>query len=199
MRIVAIYGSPRKDGNTEILLKRAVDGARSSGAEVNEFFLRHMKISPCLEIYACRKNGVCAIRDDFDKIISSISKSRGVMVASPVFFYGVSAQLKAFIDRCQSQWVKKYVIDGVSFGTERFKRIGMLISVGASHGKRLFDGVLLTVRYFMDAIDTKLWKTLLYRGLEDRGDVFNHPGYLDEALNAGKQLVTEIGSSNFAN
>ncbi len=198
MRIVAIYGSPRKNGNTEALLKKAVDGARSGGAIVDEFFLRHMKISPCLELYACRKNGVCAIRDDFDKIMESIFESHGIMVSSPVFFYGVSAQLKAFIDRCQSQWVKKYVIDGVSFGTERFKRIGLLISAGASHGKRLFDGVLLTVRYFMDAIDVKLWKTLLYRGLDDRGDVFKHPEYLNEALNAGKQLVVEIGNSNIA-
>ena len=197
MKIVAIYGSPRKGGNTDTLLKKAVEGAILAGAQVDEFFLREMKISPCLEIYACKEDGRCAIKDDFQKIFNAISDSKGIIVASPVFFYGVSAQLKAFIDRCQSRWVKKYVIDGVPFGKERFNRLGLLISVGASHGKRLFDGVLLTVRYFMDAIDTKLWKSLLYRGLEDKDDVLKHEEYLVEALNAGQQLVSAIERTKF--
>lgn len=189
MRITAIYGSPRKDGNTDKLLKKFVQGVRDEGAEVVEFFLRDMNISPCREIYGCRKDGRCVIRDDFQIIADEMLKSNAIVVATPVFFYSVSAYTKAFIDRCQSLWVKKYWIDQVPFGKDEAKRLGVVISVGATSGKRLFDGILLTMRYFFDAVGAKLWATLFYRGLDDKDDVLNHPEYLQEAYAKGQELV----------
>lgn len=107
-QITAIYGSPRRQGNTSQLLQRAVAGARDQGATVNEIVLRDLKISPCLEIYGCTRKGDCAIQDDFQQVRDSILASDGIMLASPIFFYTVSAHTKIFMDRCQSLWVKKY-------------------------------------------------------------------------------------------
>ncbi len=187
--ITAIYGSPRRKGNTASLLRSAVEGARKNGAQVEEIWLRDLKMSPCLEIYKCKESGECAIKDDFPALREKLLASDGIMLASPIFFYTVSAHTKILMDRCQSLWVKKYWIDKIPFGHKQFKRKGLFISVGATKGKKLFDGVLLTLRYFFDVLDTELWKPLLYRGLDFEGDVLKHPEYLDEAHAAGREFA----------
>ncbi len=192
MKIIAIYGSPRKNGNTDLLLKQAVKGAREAGAHVEEIFLRDLKISPCLEIYGCKSTGRCVIQDDFQKVQDLLLASDGIMLASPIFFYTVSAHTKIFMDRCQSLWVKKYWIDKVEFGKWTPTRKGLFISVGATRGKKLFEGPLLTVKFFLDVLDAELWRSLLYRGLDFEGDVLKHPEYLTEAFEAGNSLVQAL-------
>ncbi|MFO7761532.1 MAG: flavodoxin family protein [Desulfobia sp.] len=187
--IVAIYGSPRRDGNTASLLKKAVSGARDAGATVKEFFLRDLKISPCLEIYGCKKQGKCVIQDDFQMVIGEILTSHGLIIASPIFFYAVSAHTKALMDRCQSLWVKKHWIDKIPSSSQNYLRRGIFISAGATQGKKLFDGAILSMRYFMETLDMKLEKSLCYRGIDLRGDIFNHQDYLDEAYETGNHFV----------
>jgi multimeric flavodoxin WrbA len=191
-QILAIYGSPRRRGNTATLLKHAVQGAVDAGAQVNEIILRDLKMSPCLEIYACKKEGKCAIKDDFHNVVDQILSADGLILASPIFFYTVSAHTKILMDRCQSLWVKKYWIDKVPFGQWEPKRKGLFISVGATKGKKLFNGVLLTVKYFFDVLDMELFKSLLYRSLEFEGDVLKHPEFLEEAYKAGKALAKAL-------
>jgi multimeric flavodoxin WrbA len=188
--ILAVYGSPRRKGNTSSLLKEAVKGAREEGATVEEIVLRDLNMSPCLEIYGCKKSGRCVIRDDFQPLYDKLLSCRGLILASPVFFYTVSAHTKIMMDRCQSLWVKRYWLEKTPFGKKEFSKKGIFISAGATKGKKLFDGVLLTVRYFFDALDAELWKALLYRGLDFEGDVLKHPAYLKEAHDAGRELAT---------
>ncbi len=190
--IAAVYGSPRRKGNTASLLAEAVRGARERGAEVREFVLRDMTVSPCLEIYACKKDGRCAIQDDFQALYDAFRSCRGVMLASPMFFYAVSAHTKAMMDRCQSLWVRRYWLEKQPFGRPDPSRKGLFISVGATRGKRLFEGSLLTVRYFFDALDMTLWRSLLYRGLDLEGDVQGHPEYLEEAFRTGGEMAESL-------
>ena len=194
-RIIAFYGSPRRKGNTATLLKHAVQGALDSGAQVEEIVLRDLKMSPCLEIYGCKETGRCVINDDFQKIYDKIQTSHGLIVASPIFFYTVSAHTKILMDRCQSFWVKKYWIDKIPFGQGETKRKGLFISAAASGGKKLFDGALLSIQYFFDVLDTELWKSLLYRGVDFEGDILKHPGRLTEAYEAGKAFAETIEAS----
>jgi multimeric flavodoxin WrbA len=191
-KIIAIYGSPRRKGNTATLLKKTIEGARDSGAEVEEIVLRDLKISPCLEIYGCMQAGECAIKDDFQIVRDKILASQGLILASPVFFYTVSSHTKILMDRFQSLWVKKYWVDKTSKDQQIIKRKGLFISVGATKGKKLFDGMLLSVKYFFDILEMELWKTLLYRQLDFQEDVLKHPEYLEEAYAAGKAFVTAI-------
>jgi multimeric flavodoxin WrbA len=191
-KILAIYGSPRHKGNTAVLLDHAVQGAAEAGAEVEKIVLRDLKMSPCLEIYGCKETGRCVIQDDFQKIHDQLLSCQGLILASPIFFYALSAHTKILMDRCQSLWVKKYWIDKVPYGQWEPKRKGLFISVGATKGKRLFDGALLTVKYFFDVLDMELWKTLLYRGLDLEGDVLKHPEHLQEAYEAGKELTLAL-------
>ncbi len=188
-KIIAICGSPRRNGNTALLLNSAVQGARDAGADVTEVVLRDLNISPCLEIYGCKKTGRCVIKDDFQQIHDQMANAQGMILASPIFFYGLSAHTKAFIDRFQSWWVKKYWIDKVPFGKRETIRKGLFISAGATSGKRLFDGALLTIHYLFDALDMALWKSLLYRGLDFEGDVLKFPEFLARSYDSGKALV----------
>ena len=191
-KIVAIYGSPRRKGNTSALLKKAIEGARDCGADVEEIVLRDLKISPCLEIYGCMQAGECAIKDDFQMVRDKILHAQGLILASPVFFYSVSSHTKILMDRFQSLWVKKYWVDKTPQDQKTNNRSGLFISVGATKGKKLFDGMLLSVRYFFDVLDMELWKALLYRQLDFQDDVLKHPEYLEEAYTAGKAFAEAI-------
>lgn len=191
-RLLAFYGSPRRTGNTATLLKRAVAGARAAGAEVEEIVLRDLKISPCLEIYGCAKTGRCVIQDDFQDVYDRIVACDGLMLASPMMFYTVSGITKAMMDRCQSLWVKKFWIEKTPFGPRKKPKKGLFISVGATVGKRLFDGALLTVQYWMDPLDMDLWRSLTYRGIDFEGDIDKHPQHLVEAEAAGRELVETL-------
>ncbi len=192
VEIAAIYGSPRRKGNTAALMRQAVAGARDAGAAVDEIVLRDYKISPCLEIYGCKKDGECAIKDDFQAVRDRILGANGLIIASPIFFYTVSAHVKALMDRCQSLWVKKYWIDQTAFGKWTPTRKGLVISVGATRGKKLFDGMLLTMQYFFDTLDMELWDSVLFRQLDLAGDVEKHPEYLDQAYDRGRALALAL-------
>lgn len=188
MRVLAIYGSPRRQGNTALLLKKAVEGARAAGCAVDEVVLRDLRMSPCLELYGCKKDGRCIIRDDFQQVYEQLDTCDGIMLASPIFFYSVSAQTKILIDRCQSFWVRKHWVAGGSAKAGKVGKKGLFIGVGATSGKKLFDGALLTVRYFFEAIDAELWASLLCRGIDFEGDIMKNPAYLEQAFALGSNL-----------
>ena len=191
-QIIAVYGSPRRKGNTALLTKEAVRGAQDAGASVEEFVLRDLKISPCLEIYACKKEGECAIKDDFQMLRDKILSAKGLIISSPVFFYSVSAHTKTMMDRFQSRWVRKYWIDEMPYDNREFKRKGLFITVGATRGKKLFEGVQLSMKYFFDTLDMALWRTLAYRGIDLEGEVKDHPEYLKEAHASGMELAESL-------
>jgi multimeric flavodoxin WrbA len=191
-KILAIYGSPRRKGNTTLLLDHAVQGALEAAAQVEKIVLRDLKMSPCLEIYGCKETGRCVIQDDFQKVYDQLLDCNGLMLASPIFFYTVSAHTKILMDRCQSLWVRKYWVNKIPVGQRNPKRKGLFISVGATRGKKLFDGTLLTLKYFFDILDTELWKALLFRELDFEGDVLKHPEYLQEAYENGKEFALAV-------
>ena len=110
MKVLGILGSPRRGGNSETLLKAFLQGAAAGGAEVEEVLLRDLKISPCLEIYHCFKDGTCPIKDDMRELYGKLLAADVVVLATPVFFYGVSAQAKTMIDRTQALWARRYVM-----------------------------------------------------------------------------------------
>lgn len=189
LKILAILGSPRRGGNTEILLEEAIGGARDQGASIEKVVLADLKISPCMEIYACKKKGICPIKDDMRGLYEKLDECPRVILASPIFFYNVSATAKAFIDRCQARWARRYVLG--QRVTSPVERKGAFISVGATSGKRLFDGVRLTVKYFFDAIDMGYTDELLIRGVDEKGEILKHPDYLKQAYELGRRMAVD--------
>lgn len=186
MKVLGIMGSPRIKGNTDLLLEEALKGAKSQDAEVEKIVVDKLKIAPCKEYLGCFKDGNCVIRDDMDAIYPKLLDADVVIIASPMFFYGVSSQAKALIDRCQALWARKHILkqslpDG--------GRKGAFIAVGATKGKRLFEGAILTVKYFFEAIGVEYADELLVRGVDARGEIKEHPIALSDAFELGKRVV----------
>lgn len=189
-KALVVHGSPRKDGNTDTLLGEVVRGIRevNEKIKVEEVYLRNLCILPCRECRACDKTGRCVVNDDMQKMHVKLVEADYIILGSPIFFYTVTGWAKAMIDRSQALWAKKYLLHQPLSEKKREERGGWFVSVGATKGRRLFDGAVLTVRYFFDAVDVPYRGDLLVRGVDGKGEIMNHPQALFQAHNMGKEI-----------
>jgi multimeric flavodoxin WrbA len=191
MKVLGLSGSPRKGGNTELLLEEALKGAAMEGAEVDRIRLAEYNITPCKECLACFQDGSCIIADEMQEIYPRLVEADIIILASPIFFYGVTAWAKALIDRAQALWARKYILKDPSFAKEGKKRKGFFISVGGTKGQRVFEGAILTAKYFFDVLNAKYVGELLFREVDAKGDILKHPEALQQAFEAGRRLVSD--------
>jgi len=180
MKVLGIMGSPRREGNSSILLDEALRGAEEEGCEVEKFIVSMLNILPCNGDEECFKDGICTINDDMNLIYPKLLTKDVIIISSPIFFYGLPSSLKALIDRCQALWVRKLPIS---------KRKGAFIGVGATHSKDLFDGIGLTIKYFFKAIGVRYVNSLFVRGVEKKQEIKKYPSFLKDAYNLGKMLA----------
>ncbi|HUL20486.1 MAG TPA: flavodoxin family protein [Thermodesulfobacteriota bacterium] len=192
MKVLGIFGSPRRGGNTELLLEEALKGAEKEGAKAERLYLSDFAITPCKECHGCDATGNCVILDDMQKIYSKLLEADVVILASPIFFYGVTAWAKSLIDRTQPLWIRKYLLKDSSLAKGGKRRKGFFISVGATKGPKVFDGATLTVKYFFDVLNAEYVGELVFRGVEAKGDILKHPGALQQAFEAGRSLVSGL-------
>jgi multimeric flavodoxin WrbA len=185
LKVLGIMGSPRFKGNTDLLLDEALKGAQSRGAAVEKIIAGNLKIEPCREIYACLKDGNCAIRDDMDDIYPKLLEAGAAIIASPIFFYTVSAQLMPLVSRCQALWARRYILKNLDIPLKK----GAFIAVGATRGARLFEGPKLTMRYFFQAINAEYTDELLIRDIDKKGEIKEHPTALADAYALGQRLA----------
>ena len=190
--LLAILGSPRKDGNTETMLDAAISGAQSAGANVEKIELDKLKIQPCRECYTCSKNGYCVIEDDMQLLYRKILTSNRIVLASPIFFMNFSAQAKLMIDRCQCLWERKYGLnEELPDEVDGVLRKGFIIAVGGAHNKNLFEGILMTAKVFFDAINVKMDGTLLFRGIDEKSYMKGRSDLLGLAKQFGEKFVLD--------
>ena len=192
VKVLGIYGSPRKGGNTDLLLDRILEGSREAGAEVESLYVRRLKISGCLECGSCDDTGECAVRDDMDKVYPLLQEADIIFLASPNFFYNVTAQAKLLIDRSQAMWSKRLLEKTPEQRRTFDSGKGYLICVGATKGKNLFVGVELTAKYFFDALDMSYEGGLLIDRVEDKGEILKHPDAMDRGFDLGKRAVESM-------
>jgi multimeric flavodoxin WrbA len=192
VKVLGIYGSPRKGGNTDLLLDRVLEGARTAGGEVRSLYARDLKIGGCLECGGCDDTGECVVPDDMDKVYPLLEEARIIFLAAPVFFYNVPAQLKALIDRTQALWSKRRL----ETPPEKLRVLqggkGYLIAVGATKGANLFQGCELTARYFYEALGMTYEGSLFFKKVEAKGEILNHRDAMSQALAFGKNAVESM-------
>lgn len=190
MKVIAFRGSPRIKGNSNRLLEEALQASKDGDHEVRVFSLNEMDISPCQNCGGCDNTGVCIINDDMNEIYTAIRNADRIIVASPIFFFGLSAQLKGMIDRCQSFWCERYLLKK-SISTGPHGRKGLLLLVG---GMKKDVGVQCsssTATAFFRTVSIPVHDTLSYLGVDSAGAILNHPTALSDAFEAGKKLVKE--------
>jgi multimeric flavodoxin WrbA len=189
MRVLAIAGSPRRGGNTDTLLFRFLEGAASRGAEIKSISVCDLKIAGCIHCDACLVAGNCKVQDDMQMVYHEMEACDRIVLASPLQFMSVTAQLKALIDRCQALWARKYILKIPPLGDKR-ERKAFFISVG---GRRtipnLFDAELVTIKTFFRTIDVVYSGDILVSGIDAKGDVLKHPETLEQAFTEGQKFV----------
>jgi multimeric flavodoxin WrbA len=189
MNVLGIYGSPRKGGNTDQLLDKVLEGARAAGAEVQAVYVRDLKMSGCIECGGCDDTGKCVVEDDMQSVYPLLEKADVIFLASPIFFYSLTAQVKALIDRVQAMWAKQR-LEQSREEKKMYKRgRGYLITVGATRGKNLFEGSQMVARYFFDALNMSYEGGIFFRSLEKKTAVKENPEALQEAFNLGIKAV----------
>jgi len=188
MKVVAFFGSPRVHGNTELLLDEALKPVRDAGHEVVLFKLNFMNIKPCQNCGGCEKTGICIISDGMKEIYDAIRAADRVILSSPIFFFGLSAQSKAMIDRCQSFWCDKYLLKKTIPAGPNGRK-GLLIVVG---GMKKEDGIHCsetTAKAFFRTISVPAHETVSFLGVDAKGDILNHPTAMKDMYEAGKRLI----------
>lgn len=188
MFVLGLQGSPRKKGNTAFLMSAFLREMHSLGARTHLLNVGDLAVEPCQEYTACETKGFCPIRDDMDRLVYPLLRRADIVVmGSPVFFYNVTAQLKAVIDRCQVLWARVHRL-GLDDSNRSLRR-GFILALGATKGKQLFTGIELTAKYFFDAIGAAPAGGLYYRGIEHRGDIHDFPGITEDIRRAAATLA----------
>jgi len=185
-KVLGISGSPRRGGNTEIVLDWALEGAESRGAETEKLVIGELDIAPCTYCDDCLATGQCTIADDMEWIYPRLEAADCLFLASPIFFRNVTAQVKAMIDRCQCLWVRRNVL---KIPDRRARRRGLFISTAASHRPTEFQSAIIVVRAFFATLDVGYDAELLFGGMGRRGEISNHPAARQEAFALGEKLA----------
>ena len=195
MQVLGIYGSPRRGGNTDMLLDQALEGAGSSGADVSLMRCCDLNISGCIECGGCDETGECVVDDDMQAVYPRLREADAIILASPIFFYGITAQAKALIDRCQAMWCRRLLNKTPAKDRTYSGGRGYLIAAGATKGANLFQGAELVAKYFFDALDMRYEGGVLVNSVEGKGEIAKHPDVLKQAFELGRSAAVAGDSS----
>jgi len=191
LKVLGIVGSPRRGGNTDLLVAEVMRGAASQGVEVKTIILNDLTIAPCQHCDGCLELGRCKVEDDMQMVYDELVKADRLVLASPIHFMGLTAQTKAMIDRCQALWVRKYLLKLPPLGSKPGEKKGLFISVGGSKGTNLFEPALATVKTLFRILDITYAGELLFPGVDGKGAIAKYPDALRQAFLAGQKLTED--------
>ena len=188
-QVLAINGSPRRRGNTEALLDAMAKGLAAAGALCEIVRVSDLDIHPCIGCGGCEKGGECVLEDDMTGLYPKIIEADRIVLASAIYFYGITAQAKGFVDRCQALWSRRRLLEREGRWRDDPERRGYLVAVAATHGAKVFDGARLTARYAFEAMGAAYGDELLVRGIDRRGEMLQDAARLAEAEAFGRRLA----------
>jgi multimeric flavodoxin WrbA len=158
--------------------------------DVRVFRLHGLDLHPCRSCGGCSKTGRCVVKDDMTPIFDAIREADRIIVATPIYFMGPSAQLKAMIDRCQAFWSEKYLLHRPIPQGEHGRKGLLLMTGGMTKGAGV-ECTEATCSAFFRTVEVHEHVTLAYTGVDEKGAINSHPTALDDAFRAGQELVKE--------
>ena len=191
--VLGISTSPRGGGNSDLLVQEALRGAESVGGRAEYVALRQLTIAPCYACGRCRETGRCRFDDDYQRVFDRMLAADRIVMAVPIYFMTVPAQAKALIDRCQCLWSRKYVLKQPLYPDGPRDRRGLVIAVGGSTSRKMFDSIRLTMKYYFDVLEVGYFANLFVNRVDGRGDIRKHPTALKEAYHLGSALGSFSG------
>lgn len=176
-KVLILSGSPRKGGNSDTLCEQFMQGAHDAGHDVEKIWVQGRKVAPCLACYYCKDHaGECAVKDDMTDILSKMLDADVIVLASPVYFYSISAQLKAVIDRTVARWLE--------FKGKEF----YYIMTAAEDSDTVMDCTLACMRGLAECLEGSVEKGVVYgKGVYEKGEIAGHPA-MQQAYKMGKTV-----------
>ena len=177
-KVLILSGSPRHGGNSDTLCDQFMKGVAEAGHDVEKIFVARKKIAPCMACYYCTShNGECAIKDDMAEVLQKIIDADVIVLSSPVYFYSISAQLKAVIDRTVARWLE---VKNKEF---------YYIMTAAEDSPEVMDTTLACFRGYADCVEGAVEKGVIYgKGVYKRGEINDKPTTMQRAYEMGRSI-----------
>ena len=181
-RILAVVGSPRRNGNTHILVSKIAEGARTKGAVVDELFLGELTIAECDGCHVCWEGKECSKKDDMQAVYPRIIQSDVIIFGTPVYWYGPTALMKAFIDR--------FVYFNCPENREKIRGKSAVIAVPfEEEGLETAKGVVEFFQKCLEYMQVKLVGKIIVPGVSAKGEIRQKPERLEEAYELGRSMA----------
>lgn len=176
-KVLILSGSPRKGGNSDTLCDQFMKGALEAGNEVEKILVAGKDIAPCHACYYCRSHqGACSIKDDMAEVLKKMIDADVIVLSSPVYFYSISAQLKAVIDRTVARWLE---VKNKEF---------YYIMTAAEESDNVMDTTLACFRGYADCVEGAVEKGIIYgKGVYERREILDKP-QMQQAYLMGKSI-----------
>lgn len=196
IKILAFAGSPRRHGNSEILLDWVLASmSEDQDTRIEKIALTEADINPCRGCNACETLNKCVQRDGMDIYHDKIIEADCIILSSPIYCMGLAAQVKALVDRAQVFRSRKYVLKLPIVPPERKgKRLGIFLSTAGQNWNYVFDAAIPSVKCFYHVIDIRDGdiRYLMINGVDEKGAIEHHPTAQADAANLGKETVHEL-------
>lgn len=195
--VTGILGSPNREGNTAHLLSAVLTGIESTGLGTRRIRLGELKIAPCIGCGKCKLGEGCILHDGMDLVYPEIDRADGIVLATPIYFMGVTAQTKAMIDRCQGYWFKHFGGAATHRGTG-FSALGtrpaLFLATAGGRWPRTdsFTGAKSVVKAFFNTMGYKYWGELIVDDT-DQTPVWDREETIASAFETGRRIAREIG------
>ncbi|MBA4392687.1 MAG: hypothetical protein C0407_03945 [Desulfobacca sp.] len=187
MKVLGIMGSPRIGGNSDLLLDQALAGAREAGAEVEKILLVKKKISGCYDCKKCNERGICAVEDDMPEIQQKILEATAVIHSAPVYFWAMTSQMKAYLDRWCAFFDADWKWHKVYYPKMKGKRLG-LITVCGDTNVHTADPIVHSFKTTADFAKLH-WIGAVMTSAAEKGEIDKDEGAKGEAFALGRKAA----------
>jgi multimeric flavodoxin WrbA len=189
VNVIGLLGSPLPEGNTAILLDRALRGAADAGCTVEKIVVNNLDFQVCMEMMFCREHETCIIDDDMQQMFLKFKEMDSLIIATPVMTMGIPGKLKSFMDRFQVFFMAKYVRNQPLVSPAiTSRRRSLVICISGMNIPEVFVGAKLTLRAFLDIIDCRYADELLISDMDTIRDIRTRQDLLDTAYAKGRVL-----------
>lgn len=187
MKVLGVMGSPRVRGNSDILLSQALAAAKEAGAKVGKIILDRKQISGCKDCKKCNKTGICVITDDMTEIKEKILEAHVIIHSVPVYFWSMTAQMKAYLDRWCVFFDADWNWHRIYYPQMHGKRIG-LITVCGDPDVHTADPIVHSFKSTAEMTGMR-WLGVVMASAAEKGEIANNEAALREAYELGKKAV----------
>ena len=190
-KVLIINGSNRVGGNTDMLLANLISGIKSTDVSETQYFLRNKIIKDCRGCYFCYKNGFCSTKDDMQEIHNEIQNSDLMILASPMYYWGVTGLMKTFIDRLYLYYPRRN--RNLIAGKKAIIITPMNVDE-LEHGKKAFvseiEPLTMSYKYILKLLGVEILDMIFYSGLRKKGDAKKNTMYISSAYKLGERLTS---------